>query len=147
MRIFETNIRIRPDKRYKDFIKSMVSKNAYKRPKDIHLKPFRRNVDFWFFAFCLAIKKGLDPIEVQDSKAYNLTADASVLSEEVQTYMAIIAIQTTGDIDIIKNPNQMLKICNNFAAAGFDLLEKAVNDGDGRDNLELLNELSKEIIN
>ena len=145
MRLFETNIRLQPDKKHKGMIDSLVNRNP-KKPKDILEKPFSRNVDIWFFAFCLALKKGLEPIEVQSSKNYNLTADASVISTEVQAFMAITAIQISDDVDIIKDPNKMLKICNNYAAAGFSLLEREINDSGGKDNLEIVNELSKDII-
>lgn len=148
MRLFETNVRLRPHKRYKPLVKSLVhdGKGAYKKIKEVYKTPFSRNIDLWFFVFCLAIKKGLDPINVRDSEGYNLIADASVISSEMQAFMAIVAIEHSDDINIIKSQGAMIKICNAYASAGFKHIEGLINDGGGKENFEIINKLLKEIM-
>jgi len=147
MRIFEQNIRLTTDKKYKEMARSLVRKGgSYKKFKDVQKEPFSRNVDLWFFVFCLAVKKGLDPINVPNRNSYNLTADASVINEDMQAFMAIAAIQHSEDIHIIKDPNAMLKICIEYATAGFNYLDSSLNDGAGKENIEIINKLSNEIM-
>lgn len=90
-------------------------------------QPFQRNVDIWFFALMLAVKKGLKP-DYPTGKYYK-AAEGVVLGSDSwrPDAMTLLAIAESGDPRIVERPNEMMKIASGYANAGFPLLFSMLN--------------------
>jgi len=108
---------IGPDKSFQEFIISCSHGTGIKNltTSDVDQKPFRRNVDVWFFALCLAVRKGLKRQKVENS--YNMI-DGSILEGWQANAIALIAAKETGDFNVITDIRRILRIANELANAG-----------------------------
>ena len=127
MRKFDA-INLTPDKRFQDFLKSLVhSSKRDVTAAEIKSKPFRNMAQFWYFAFVYAVRMKLKPQKIE--KSFNMTS-ASILTEEQQLFMTLTAIDY-GDLDDIGDANKMMDICNQLATAGLDNIKKEYESGGG----------------
>jgi len=140
MRLFDGQLRVTPDKTKQALLTSLTHTGSL-TVQMIDKKPFRRRIDAWFFALCLAIKKGLDPVPIENS--YNLEY-AIVLTDTQQLFVSLIAMQKEG-YEIITDPGRMLRLSNELANAGLTELETILN-ADDIDPIWNLSETMKELL-
>jgi hypothetical protein len=109
------------DEDFKTRIDSLVQLREGKGASAVH-QPFRRNVDIWFFALMLAVKKGLKPTP-PSGRTYK-AAEGVVLGSDPwrPTALTLLAISETGKAEIVDSPGEMMRIANAYAHAGLPLL-------------------------
>jgi len=101
----------------------------------IDQSPFPRMVDFWFLGLCVAIKKGLDPVDLSkySSKDTYKIIDGSIFTSDpwrIQAMM-LLAIAKEGDIGIVSHPGKMMAMVNGLAVAGLPYVIEMLKDGGG----------------
>ena len=97
----------------------------------IDQSPFPRMVDLWFLSICVAVRRGLEPIDISKYKTWKFN-DGSVFSSDpwrVHTLM-LIAIGKTGDVQIVSEPRKMMTIASGLAVAGLPKVIEMLKDGD-----------------
>ena len=109
------------DENFRERIDALVQRREGKGASALH-QPFRRNIDIWFFAIMLAVKKGLKPTPAKGS-TYK-AAEGVVLGTDSwrPTALMLLALNETGKVEIVDAPNEMMKIASAYANAGFPLL-------------------------
>lgn len=131
---------------YREHFDAYVQKKEGRHAQALH-QPFARNVDMWFFAICLAVKKGLKP-ETHTGKTYK-AAEGSVLSSDPwrATILTMLAISESGnDVSIIERPGDMLRLANGYALAGLPELLNLLNERGGDTALDYLSESVEELL-
>ncbi|MES2450714.1 MAG: hypothetical protein V4610_09115 [Pseudomonadota bacterium] len=124
---------------FREHFDSFVQKKEGKSAQPIH-QPFGRNIDMWFFAICLAVKKGLTPT-THAGKSYK-AAEGVVLNADPwrPTALTLLAIGETGDVSIVDRPGEMLRIASGYAMAGLPELLTLLNEREGDTALDYLSE-------
>lgn len=127
-----------PDE-YREHFDAFVQKKEGRAAQPVH-QPFGRNIDMWFFAICLAIKKGLAPA-IYSGKTYK-AAEGVVLNSDPwrPTALTLLAIGETNDVSVVERPGEMLRIANGYALAGLPELLSLLNERDGDTALDYLSE-------
>lgn len=106
---------------FRERIDAVVQLREGKGSSPVH-QPFRRNVDIWFFAIMMAVKKGLKA-SPPSGKTYKAAEGVVLASDSWRpTALTLLAISETGRAEIVDAPNEMMKIANGFANAGFPLV-------------------------
>jgi len=105
--------------------------------------PFPRMVDMWFLAACLGAQSG-KPADYDAKDTYKII-DASILSSDPWRIDALVlmAIAFTKDVEVVKEPREILHIASRFAVAGMDKLLEMVKDGDAEPVWNLSDELDR----
>ena len=124
---------------YREHFDAYVQKKEGKAAQAIH-QPFARNIDMWFFAICLAVKKGLKA-EPHGGKTYK-AAEGVVLNSDPwrPTALTLLAIGETEDVSIIDRPGDMLRVANGYALAGLPELLSILAEREGDTALDYLSE-------
>ncbi len=96
--------------------------------------PFPRMVDLWFLAICVAVNKGLNPVDMKkyDNKDTYKIIDGSIFTSDpwrIQALM-LIAIGKVGEIEIVGEPRKMMALANGLAVAGLPYVIEMIRDGD-----------------
>lgn len=127
-----------PDE-YREHFDAYVQKKEGKAAQPVH-QPFARNVDMWFFAICLAVKKRLTPA-TYSGKTYK-AAEGVVLNSDPwrPTALTLLAIGETNDVSVVERPSDMLRIANGYALAGLPDLLTMLGERDGDTALDFLSE-------
>ena len=97
----------------------------------IDQSPFPRMVDLWFLSICVAVRRGLEPIDISKYKTWKFN-DGSVFSSDpwrVHTLM-LIAIGKTGDVQIVSEPRKIMTIASGLAVASLPEIIEMLKDGD-----------------
>ena len=130
---------------FREHFDSFVQKKEGKGAQPIH-QPFARNIDMWFFAICLAVKKGLTPT-AHSGKLYK-AAEGVVLNSDAwrPTALTLLAIGETNDVSIIDRPGDMLRIASSYAMAGLPELIILLNEREGDTALDYLSESVEELL-
>jgi len=92
--------------------------------------PFPRMIDIWFFAFCYAISKGIEPVVYEKGKTVKII-DGSIFANEpwrIQMLM-LMGIKLSNDVDIVKDPRKILTMSNQLAVAGLPLVFEMLASG------------------
>ena len=119
------------DEHFRERIEAVVQLREGRSASAVH-QPFRRNVDIWFFAIMLAVKKGLKPTG-PSGKTYK-AAEGVVLGSDPwrPTALTLLAIAERDDVSVIDSPSEMLRIANSYAHAGlpevFAMLDRRGED-------------------
>lgn len=126
---------------HRTFLETYVQRQIGRSARPIH-QPFARNIDMWFAAICLAVRKGLKPVP-PPGKLYK-AAKGVVLSSDAwrPAVLTLLAIAETEDETIIMRPGEMLRIASSYAAAGLPELFSLL---DARGGDTALDHLSEEI--
>ena len=124
---------------YREHFDTFVQRKEGKAAQPVH-QPFGRNIDMWFFAICLAVKKGLVPA-TYSGKMYK-AAEGVVLNSDTwrPTVLTLLAIGETNDVSIVDRPGEMLRIANGYALAGLPELLSQLGERDGDTALDYLSE-------
>lgn len=93
--------------------------------------PFPRMIDMWFLAICVATKEKMKPVDFSDQKTYKII-EGSILSSDPWriNLLMLLCIGLTGNIEIVNNPREMMKLANELAVAGLPKLIVMLKDGD-----------------
>lgn len=97
---------------------------------DIDKSPFRRMVDMWFLAVCVAVHNGLTPVDVTSKKTKKII-DGTIFSSDPWRINALM-LMTVGveeRVDVLTEPAEMMKLANNLAIAGLPLVIEMLEDG------------------
>ncbi|MBT6050829.1 MAG: hypothetical protein HOG49_28860 [Candidatus Scalindua sp.] len=97
---------------------------------NIDKSPFRRMVDLWFLAVCVAVHQGLKPVDLAGKKTKKII-DGTIFSSDPWRINALMlmAVGYEGKVDILTHPNEMMKLANNLAIAGLPVLVEMLKDG------------------
>lgn len=127
-----------PDE-YREHFDAFVQKKEGRAAQPVH-QPFGRNIDMWFFAICLAVKKGLAPASYS-GKTYK-AAEGVVLNSDPwrPTALTLLAIGETNDVSVVERPGDMLRIANGYALAGLPELLTLLGERNGDTALDFLSE-------
>lgn len=130
---------------YRSHFDTYVQRREGKGARPIH-QPFARNIDMWFAAICLAVKKGLKP-SAPTGKMYK-AAEGVVLSSDPwrPTALTLLAIADTEDAAVITRAGEMLRIANSYAAAGLPELLAILEERQGDTALDYLSEKLEELL-
>lgn len=119
------------DEDFRERVETLVQLREGKAASALH-QPFRRNVDIWFFAIMLAVKKDLKPTPPK-GKTYK-AAEGVVLGSDSwrPTALTLLAIAESGKAEIVDSPGEMMRIASSYAHAGlplvFSMLEQRGDD-------------------
>jgi hypothetical protein len=102
--------------------------SRYKELVDSAWSPFvgYRYWNVFIFSMSYAFAKKLVPKPVSGEQ----NMPASVFDSHTRNMMRALAIEHTGDLHIIKNSESYVKICEEYANAGFQELYKIISDND-----------------
>jgi hypothetical protein len=109
-------------------------------------QPFRRNVDIWFFAVMIAVKKGLRP-QAPTGKTYKAAEGVVLASDSWRpTALMLLALSTTSDIKVLDSPSEMMKLANSYASAGFPIIFSWLEERGTDTALDYLSDMIEDII-
>ncbi len=96
----------------------------------IDQSPFPRMVDMWFFAICVAARKGLAPADVGKYETRKII-EGSIFSSDPWRInaMMLIAMAYAKSVDIVAEPRKMMAIANGLAIAGMPLVIEMLREG------------------
>ncbi len=89
--------------------------------------------DYWevfIFSMSYAFAEKLAPAKSVPGTG---TMPARVFRQETRHLMRSLAIAATGDISVIKNPRDYVKICEQYAYVGFDEIYKKIHQENTED--------------
>ena len=67
--------------------------------------------------------------------------ESTISNSKVKDLMMVIAVEETGNMDVLSDPNEYFRICEEYAKTGIQLLEKDyIENGD-----DLINDLEMEM--
>lgn len=106
---------------FRERIEGVVQLRGGRSASAVH-QPFHRNVDVWFFAIMLAVKKGLKPT-MPTGKTYKAAEGVVLASDPWRSpALTLLAIAEKDDVAIIDSASEMMRIANAYAHAGFPAL-------------------------
>lgn len=123
---------------YQDRIKEYVSTGTSNQSREN--APFKRQIDFWYLALCLAFKKGLTG--AKEKNTYNFITGEILSRDSFRiSQIQMIALATTKDTEILGSPKEMLDIAINLANEGIPLLLSILDDTDSTPLQNIFDEL------
>lgn len=120
------------------------AEGSQNNPED---SPFPRMVDMWFLAMCIAIRENLEPVPKVQGKTYKAIEGVVFGSDPWRSNaIMLIAVAHTGEINIVGNPNEMLRIANGFALSGLPRLIGMLENRGGDTAIDFLSDEIEELI-
>ena len=112
-----------------------------------HKYPFPRNVDMWFLSICIAVELEIEPDFTYKGDVWN-AIPGSVFGSDLwrSDSLVLLAIAYTKDESIIDKPNEMMKIANAYAIAGYASLLVKLKEGEGDSILDCISDYLVELI-
>ena len=97
----------------------------------IDQSPFPRMVDLWFLSVCVAARLGLEPADIGKHETRKII-DGSIFGSDPWRIHALmlIAVAKTGDVHIVSEPRDMMKLASDLAVAGLPKVIEMLKDGD-----------------
>lgn len=122
-----SNFEIRIPKKFSDQVKNYCSISKSE------LKPFERQVDFWYFAFLYAVKKELRPVHYDNKDMVHIIS-GNILSKDPYRIKHIQAVYlgVTKDIQSFANHRQVFDFATNLANAGIPHIIQIASDSDNK---------------
>jgi hypothetical protein len=128
--------------KFREYFQKYSQTTGASTVSDLNRKPFPRMVDFWFLAICVAVRKGLKPINLDGQDTYKAIEGAAIVSPEWRAQaLRLIAIAETKDPEVVKDPRQMMRIANGLAFAGMPHLIEILEQNPDDEALCLADEL------
>ena len=95
--------------------------------------PFPRMIDFWFLCVCIAARLDLEPADINRIKARKLVKmiGGTIFSSDrwrVDLLM-LIAIEKTGNVNIISTPRKIMELADGLAVAGLPKVLEMLRNG------------------
>lgn len=90
---------------------------------DIDKQPFRRYVDFWWTALCIGVQEG----KRAPVAKWHRFIEGNVLGSDPWrvVHLEMLGVAVLG-ADALKNPNQVVKMANEYAATGISVLAEVM---------------------
>lgn len=131
---------------YREHFDAYVQRREGRTARATH-QPFARNIDMWFTAICVAVKKGVKAEPPSASKSYK-AAEGVVLSSDAwrPTALMLLAVGDSEDPSIVDRPGDMLRIAGGYAAAGLPMLLTMLQERGGDTALDHLSERFEELL-
>jgi hypothetical protein len=106
--------------------------------------PFERQIDFWYFAFLLAVKKGLAPVAESDTT--NITP-ASIFSGDSYriTHIQMVYLGVHQDLSELAAHKKVLDYASDLANAGIPYVLQLLNDPEDLPLWSLLEQIEANI--
>ena len=105
------------DERFRERMDEFVQLREGRGASPVH-QPFRRNIDLWFFAIMLAVKRGARP-SAPPGRTYKAAEGVVLgLDEWHPTALIPLAISENGNAEIVDNSGEMMRIASRYAHAG-----------------------------
>lgn len=124
---------------YRRHFDAYVQRREGKAARPEH-QPFDRNVDFWFAAICVAVRKELVPTP-PSGKTYKAAEGVALGTPEWRpTALTLLAIADSGDASVVERPGEMMRIANAYAHVGFPELLEVLESRGGDSALDHLSE-------
>lgn len=138
------NAEVNAPKEYQQFFQRYSQTTGAGSVAELDRKPFQRMVDFWFLAICVAVNKGLEPVEFEDSQTYKAIDGAAISNPEWRIdALKLIAVAESGDPNIVTEGRRMMKIANGLAFAGMPVLIDILEENLDEEALGLCDALSE----
>ena len=97
----------------------------------IDQSPFPRMVDLWFLSVCIAVRQDLEPADLGKSETYKIIEGSIFANDPLRIHsLMLIAIEKTGDVEIVSAPRRVMVIANGLAVAGLPKVVEMLQDGD-----------------
>ena len=122
-------------KKRKDDIQRYVRQHQQGAASKPEAAPFGRQLDFWALAFATAVARGVPPLKAQPSQGgYKFVDTRSVeMSDELCELLAVVALGALGpDHEGVEDPARIIRLANQYAAAGCEELLLRLRDPDLR---------------
>ena len=124
---------------YRRHFDAYVQRREGKSARPEH-QPFDRNVDFWFAAICIAVRKGLAPT-APSGKTYKAAEGVALGTPDWRpTALTLLAIADSGEASVVERPSEMMRIANGYAHVGFPELLEILESRGGDTALDHLSE-------
>ncbi|WP_144079977.1 hypothetical protein [Haliea salexigens] len=106
--------------------------------------PFKRQVDFWYFCFLLAVQKELEPAPERDTS--NITP-ASILSGDSYriTHIQLAYLGHNNDLSALADHRGVFDYALNMANAGMPYALQILNDPDDKPLWALLDDVETKL--
>lgn len=91
--------------------------------------PFRRRVDMWMAAMCLAARRGLSPIDLSNQETVPFV-EGRIFDGDPWRIEAIMmtALTIEKSIEVVSDAAQMMRIANGLAAAGAPVIVEMLTE-------------------
>ena len=88
-------------------------------------------VDFWFLSVCVAARLDMKPAEINKYKTRKIIDGSIFGSDPWRVHLLmLVSIGKTGDVQIVSEPREMMKLANGLAVAGLPRVIEMLKDGD-----------------
>ena len=112
--------------------------------KSRETSPFDRQVDFWFCAFCLAVKMKLSPAVEKDT--YNAVSGAILSTDPYRiTYLQTVYLAITEDLEGLSNHRKVMDFSLSLANAGIPYLVQILDDTEQKPLWNILDEIETHV--
>lgn len=92
--------------------------------------PFPRMVDLWFLSVCMAARLDLKPEDVTGTKTIKIIDGSIFSSDPWRIHMLMmIAIDKTGDVEVVAEPRKIITLANGLAVAGLPKVIEMLKHG------------------
>lgn len=114
----------------------------------IDQSPFQRMVDIWFLSVCVAARLDMKPADINKYKTRKIIDGSIFGSDPWRVHMLmLIAIGKTGNVEIVSEPREMMKVANGLAVAGVPKVIEMLKEGSAEPIWNLSDELDKMLRN
>jgi len=97
----------------------------------IDQSPFPRMVDLWFLSVCIAVRLDLEPADRGKSETYKIIEGSIFGNDPLRIHsLMLIAIEKTGNVEIVSEPRRVMALANGLAVAGLPKVIEMLQDGD-----------------
>ena len=94
--------------------------------------PFPRMIDFWFLAVCVAFRLKLKPQEAGARNKVKIIDGQIFATDPWRIYtLMLIAVEESGDVEIVAEPRKMMDLVNGLAIAGLPEVVDMLSRGAG----------------
>ncbi len=101
----------------------------------------------WFLAMCIAVKENLTPDFGPHTDTYKAIEGAVFGSDPWRSNaMTLLAMAHTDGVEIVSNPNEMIKIANAYAISGLPRLIALLEERGGDLAIDHLSDLVVEMM-
>jgi hypothetical protein len=88
-------------------------------------------VDLWFLAVCVAARLGLEPASVANADTRKIIEGSIFGGDPWRVHLLmLIAIEKSGDLEVVSDPRRMMVIANGLAVAGLPKVIEMLSEGD-----------------
>lgn len=117
-RFREANISLTLPRENENDVNRLVRMHSGEK-RNIELRPFRRQLDFWAFCIAAALSIQLAPREGSYQKKMFIQTSQDIMSEDLCAFLAVIAIAKLGhDSPEAGEIKHIIELANRLAAAG-----------------------------